>query len=251
MRYKKIAIVALGLCLLVGCKDKSVYYSIDQPSDDMHLTVSDSDIQLRLASQQDTALTFSWTWPAPLKGSTGYTYYFKMDVADNDMRTSIPKMAISGENSISFTHKQMNDMLEKWSINAGMPVMLTAELLAQPEGMDHYVKPMISMVNVRVTGYSTFLYLCGSATSAGTDPTHALVMIKDGGADIFRYTGLLQEGTFWFPTMNTSKSDVYGKGYSEKDLRLTPADQMEPFQNTRLGYYSLVVNTTTNKLSRP
>ena len=104
-------------CLIVGCKDEDIRYSIERPDDTMHLQVSNEYVELNQKFGKEEAVTFSWNEVTNAPLDSKVTYYFKLDIADNDFGTSIDKMRIpAGEHSVSFTHKKMNALLTKWSV---------------------------------------------------------------------------------------------------------------------------------------
>jgi len=239
-----------GLLLaFVACKHESVHYTIARPEDQMHICASSSDVVLDVNKSADTAIVFSWQWPDILEGSTGYSYYFKMDIADNNMQTSISKMPLEKVNTLAFTHRQLNDMLSTWNIPEGTQTMLEAELLAVPAGMAYYVKPMMSTLTFQVTGYASVLFMAGTATAAGNDWKNALSMSRISGSDAYLFAGLLQPGTLVFPTAKNDTAMVYGKGIMDNDLLLTRYNAVNPFLLTRTGYYHVIADIGNKKFS--
>jgi len=248
---QKNVIIWCGLLLsLIACKQQSVHYTIDRPEDQMHIQASSNDVVLDMNKSADTAIVFSWQWPEILDGSTGYSFYFKMDIADNDMQTSISKMPLEKVNVLAFTHSQLNDMLSTWNIPEGTQTMLEAELLAVPAGMDYYVKPMISTLTFQVTGYASQLFMAGTATAAGNDWKNAISMNKMSGA-AYMFAGILQPGTLVFPTAKNDTAMVFGKGIMDNDLLLTRYNAVNPFLLTRTGYYHVIADLGSKKLSCP
>lgn len=227
------SILAIAFCLLcIGCKNESQYVEIPQLDDSMHLGVSADTTVLDAKSKNDVAITFSWSWPSLQYGAKSYDYAFKLDVADNDFQTSIPKMALAGENRLSLTHKQLNDWLENWGAKAGHPMLLEAELIATPRGTEQYVKPMLSKVMFTVVGYANSLFMFGSATTAGDNYTSALPMEKVAGEDTYLWTGTLTAGDITFVSEQTAAAVKYGT-----------------FAIPREGCYSLTYDMVANELT--
>ncbi len=237
MRKHILFLLALAGVLL-ACKPESEHYTIPRLDDVMHLRASASSLRLSQAQSADTAITFSWDIPALTDGITGYEYYFKMDIADNEYATSITPMLVDGGNSVSFTHAALNDLLEGWGITAGTVCPLEAEIIAHPKGLSTYVKPMLSTVTFEVIGYASVLYLAGSATKAGTTYTEALEMSKVAGRNAYRYAGTLSKGELLFLTERSDSAAVYGQGTTEGSLCYnTTLAATTPIAVAHAGFY--------------
>lgn len=220
------------MMVMVGCKNSSPYYTIPQLDDTMGLRPSSENVVLDAKLSDSIALVFNWTYPALQHGAKEYEYSFKMDLAGNQFQTSIPKMALAGDNTLSLTHKQLNDWLEGWGVKAGQPTQLEAEVIALPRGTDYYVKPMLSKATFTVTGYANSLYMAGSATPVGNQYELAIAMEKVPGEDIFGWTGTLQAGEVCFLSEQSATATEYGR-----------------FTISREGCYSLTYNRSENSLS--
>lgn len=232
VQMKKILYSILCVLLLVGCKHDSQYVTIPQPDDSMLLRTSADTVVLDAKHKDEVAVTFLWSWPELQYGAKSYDYAFKLDVADNQFQTSIPKMALAGDNKLELNHKQLNDWLENWGIKAGQPTQLEAELIATPRGTDYYVKPMLSRTVFTVIGYANSLYMMGSATSAGDNYLSALPMEKIAGEDAYRWTGTLTAGEVSFVSEQTATAVKYGT-----------------FTIPRPGCYSLTYDMAENELT--
>lgn len=240
---KKLLYIALAAVSLIACKPESVRIDIPSLEDEMHIRASVERVQLRQAASSDTAVVFSWDIPALKDGITGFEYYFKMDVSGNGFASSISPMLVDGSNSVAFTHKQINEMLEKWNITAGTWAALDAEVIAVPAGLEHYTKPMISVVTFEAMGYASVLYLAGSATSVGTDYTKALAMSKVAGQDAYTWTGTLSEGGFLFVNEQADNSPAYGMGADANTLHYADSVAIaKTFTIDRAGYYTLTAS---------
>lgn len=217
---------------LWSCKNESPYIEIVRPEDQMHLQAPTDTVQLNARTKDSVAVTFKWQWPELVYGASSYDYAFKLDVADNQFATSIPKMAISGDNSLSLTHKQLNDWLEGWGVKAGQPISLEAELIATPRGTETYVKPMLSTARLTVIGYASRLFITGTATSMGEDYTFAQIMDKAPGSEVYTWRGTLGEGEVSFISEQSASAVRYGT-----------------FTIPRAGHYSLSYDMEANELS--
>lgn len=251
---KKLLYIALAAVSLIACKPESVRVEIPSLADEMHIRSSVERVQLRQASSADTAVVFSWDIPALKEGISGYEYYFKMDVSGNGFATSITPMSVDGGNTVAFTHKQINEMLEKWNITAGTWAAIDAEVIAAPQGTDHYIKPMLSTVTFEAMGYAGILYVAGSATAAGSDYTKALAMTKMAGQDTYTWTGVLEQGELVFVSDKSDDTPAYGMGDDAYTLKYSEAVQdATPFTIDRAGYYTLTasINLLTLAYNEP
>lgn len=236
MRKHILFLLALA-GVLFACEPESEHYTISRLEDAMHLRTSVSSIHLSHAQSADTAITFYWDIPALTDGITGYEYYFKMDIADNEFATSITPMLVDGGSSVSFTHGALNDLLERWGITAGTTCALEAEVIAHPKGLSTYVKPMLSTVTFEVIGYASVLYMAGSATTVGTNYSEALEMSKVAGSNAYRYVGTLTQGNLLFLTERSDSANVYGQGTTAGSLNYTTLSAATPISIAHDGFY--------------
>ena len=240
---KKLLYIAIAAISLVACKPETVRIDIPSLEDEMHIRASVERVQLRQVASSDTAVVFSWDIPALKDGITGFEYWFKMDVSGNGFASSISPMLVDGSNSIAFTHKQINEMIEKWNITAGTWAALDAEVIAVPAGLEHYTKPMISVVTFEAMGYASVLYIAGTATAVGTDYTKALAMSKVAGQDAYTWTGALSEGEFLFVNEQADNSPAYGMGTDANTLHYADSVAVaKTFTIDRAGYYTLTAS---------
>ena len=212
---KKILYIFSTLLLLAGCRQESMHYEIPQPEDALHLRASRDSVVLAQRYAGEDAITFTWDTPEPLEGTTGYDYYFKMDIAGNGFETSISKLSVKGMQSLSFTHAELNAMLEQWGVSPSTWMQIEAELIANPLGSETYIKPMLSTVTFDAVGFANYMYIAGSATAAGYDYANALVMDKIAGENAYTYRGVLQPGEFFFLMEQSDEADFIGMGRME------------------------------------
>ncbi len=234
--------ILLGMpLLLAGCSDDDVRFDIETPADTMHLSASSQSIELKHYESDQPAVTFTWQNAAPREGADKIAYYFKMDIADNDFESAIAKIEVTG-NSISFTHKQLNDMLSDWGITPGTAVDLEAELIAQPEETAKYMKPELSTARITVTGYSVQLFIAGSATAAGDNVANAISLNEIVAAQQYTWTGYLKPGNFYFPMSREENLGAYGRGTDDNHLAFSETGDVTPFEITHEGFYTLTLN---------
>ena len=237
MKNKMKYMLPALLIALMSCQNEQERYTLETPEDTMHLSVSAEDITLNVDKENEEAVSFAWDAAANRGAGTKLTYWFKMDIADNNFETSIAKMEIpAGVKTIGFTHKELNDMLLDWNVETGNTVRLQAEIIAEVSNSDKYLKPEISTVELNVTGYTTGptvinVWLTGSATSTGWYTPFTLRMTESATKGIFTWEGNLTAGELKFPLSNTQGFEcdyLMPKNYG--------SDNLAPLSQTTMEY---------------
>ncbi|MDE6506990.1 MAG: SusE domain-containing protein, partial [Alistipes sp.] len=245
---KILSTFLLAATMAAGCDSPDVRFDIPTPPDTMHLEVSSESVVLDPSRKDAEAVRFTWD-AAAMRGES-LTYYFKMDVEENNFATSIDKIAIAdGERSISFTHKQMNDLLARWGVEPGDRTSLVAEVIAESTNSSVYQKPEISRVVFEVRSYTTKLFLCGSATAAGDDVAQALQMHEVIAGQTYEWSGRLEEGGIWFPLSQETALPAYGRGEDDSMLAYYEAGEVEPVRIAGPGYYSVTVDVDARSIA--
>ncbi|MBM6865388.1 SusF/SusE family outer membrane protein [Bacteroides caecigallinarum] len=233
--------------VIMGCQDETERITLDSPQDTMGLKVSSSDVVLNQDLGNEEAISFTWGSAANRGEGTKLTYYFKMDMADNNFETSIAKVEIpEGVQSISYTHKEMNALLSGWKVTAGETAMLEAEIIAEVSGGSVYMKPEISKVQFSVTGYYIAprdLFIVGTAVEE-MDAAKALKMKEVISEQKYEWGGHLKKGDFKFIKSRTSLTPSYTRGADDKTLVYNETDDGTEtlFHIDKDGYYFITVD---------
>ena len=241
--------------VIMGCQDETERITLDSPQDTMGLKVSSSDVVLNQDLGNEEAISFTWGSAANRGKGTKLTYYFKMDMADNNFETSIAKVEIpEGVQSISYTHKEMNALLSGWKVIAGETAMLEAEIIAEVSGGSVYMKPEISKVQFSVTGYYIAprdLFIVGSAVE-GMDATKSLKMNEVLSEQKYEWGGQLKQGDFKFIKSRTSLTPSYTKGADNNTLVYNETDGGTEtlFHIDTDGYYFITVDVEKLTIAR-
>lgn len=249
----KKAIKLLGILPLAvamwACNDNDVLYTLPDTPSTMNLVVDHDDLTLVEANAAQPAITFTWN-PATVGGASAEKrYWFKMDVADNNFSTSIPKTEILSANlSMSFTVEELNDLLQGWGIPAGTPSVIEAEVIAECTRMTTYIKPEVSKIKFTVTGYQPEpkpLFIFSSAfTPDGYAAMTELVANKK-----YRWKGLLDEGTtFYMGNSTEAKGTAYGMGTDMYAIAACDYSSPAFFTVPRKAQWILTATLTTLEL---
>lgn len=246
-------LLAILSCFVVSCQDDSMYHEITRPDDTMLLRVSAESIELNQELGREVAVTFAWNEVTNVEPDVKVTYYFKMDIADNNFLNSIDKIEIpSGSNSISFTHKKLNALLKSWKVTAGESATLEAEIIAEIEGGSHYVKPELSTVRFNVVGYEVQpydIFIVGDAID-GLDPSKAVQMTEEIAEEKYVWNGVMKTGTYKFILSNTSLFPSYTQGAAQGSVVYNETETANEtlFSVGKEGFYSLILNIETGTL---
>ena len=243
--------------LLASCSDDLERYILNSPEDTMHLTANANKVQLQQDLGADTAIVFSWKDAANRGEGTKLTYYFKLDVADNNFETCIDKVTIpAGKHSIGFTHKELNALLSSWNIAPGETATLEAEIIANVSGGKEYMKPEISRFRFDAVGYYLAprdLYIVGTSTG-GMDAAHAVKMVEKVSEKTYTWSGTLEAGNYKFVKDLANIDNGYTQGDAAGKLKYTKQGEPEQlFTASQTGFYviTLDIEDLTIKVERP
>lgn len=177
-----------------SCSEDDVRFSIPGVDDQMHLTASSEAVTLSQDLGDETAVTFTWDKAQDRGEGTKVNYYFKMDLEGSNFENSIDKIHIpEGQNTVSFTHKQLNSYLKMWGVAAGMGTTVEAEIIADVTGGAQYMKPEISKTTILLTGYEIQprpLYLFAEGSEQGIEMEEVLSETQ------YKYAGGLRAGDY-------------------------------------------------------
>lgn len=250
----KFVLILLSF-VIVGCNEDKEFYEPETPEDSMHIKASSSSLTLQKELSDEVAVTFSWDASTNLASKTDVKYYFKMDIADNSFATSIPKIEMpAGTQSISYTHKALNELLYKWGVTPGDKVEIEVEIIADIIKSDVYIKPEVSKIRIEAMGYEVppkDFYLVGSATEAGMDPSMAIKMTEIVPEKEYTWKGYLSVGEFKFIEDKENLLPSYNKGANNETLiyRQSEADPDNMFQVSKAGVYTIHVNKEKMSIS--
>ncbi len=245
---KIFGIVAL-LATMASCNDDDVIFTLPDTPSTMNLAVDNDDIVLAEPMSAQSAISFTWS-PASVGGSsTPKRYYFKMDVADNNFATSIPKTEIPGTAlTVSYTVEELNDLLQGWGITPGTPSVLEAEVIAECLEMEKYVKPEVSKVRFTVTGYQPApkpLYMF-SDIFAGEGYVQMTELVANKK---YRWRGVMDKGVEFMMAHNIgNNTSVFGMGSDIYTIEKTSESDCRRFVSPRKADWILTANLTTSEL---
>lgn len=229
-----------------ACDDDDVMLSLPDTPSTMNLAVDKNELVLTEAQASQSGISFTWS-PATVGGASApKRYYFKMDVADNNFATSIPKVEIPASSlSVNFTVEELNDLMQGWGITPGTPSVIEAEVIAECTEMVKYIKPEVSKVRFTVTGYQPApkpLYMFSTVFG---DEGYAL-MTELVANKKYRWKGVMDAGTeFYMAHGIADNASVFGMGDDIYAIEKAPAADCRKFVAPRKADWILTANLTT------
>ncbi len=227
------------LFAFVGCNEEPEYYTLDTPSDQMHLKASSDNIILEKANELNDVITFTWDEATERDTDGDMVYYFRMyHSAMHDLQSELVRIN-NDDLSISWTTRELNNLLKAWNIRPGNVATVEAEVLAVIENSSKYLKPEISTTKFNVLGYdpSNKLYL-----TIETDNQKRSVQMNYMGNDIYTWVGELNENNFWFVRNTETGTPAYFKGEEDNTLVYSNEVDGNKFQSNRLGSYEITLD---------
>ncbi len=227
------------LLVFAGCNEEPKYYILETPPDQMHLQASSDNITLEKANELNDAITFTWNEATKRETDGNMVYYFRMYHAEMPSLESELVRINDDELSISWTNRELNNLLKAWNIRPGDMATIEAEVLAVIENSSEYLKPEISTTKFNVVGYdpSNKLYI-----TIETGNQKRSVLMNYLGNDIYTWVGELNENNFWFVRNSETGTPAYFKGVDENTLSYSNEVDGNKFQTNRLGSYEITLD---------
>lgn len=240
------------LTLLIGsCNDDPDYYTLDVPSDQMHVTASKDNIVLERADETKEAINFSWNKATDRGADTKIVYYFRLYHSEmkapngNLLESELIKID-EGVQSISWTVRELNNLLASWDVPAGDQVTVVAEVLATVENSTEYMKPEISETKFNVVGYEIANKLYLTIQAGAQKRSLEMNTINES---TFKWTGSLDVSEFWFVRNIEKGAPAYMKGTSSNSLLYSATGEGEHFKINNAGIYEILVDLNNMEIT--
>lgn len=240
---KQIFLPLILVLLMGSCNDDVKYYTLDIPSDKMKLSASSDSLILEKVDESKEAVTFTWNDATDRGAGTRIVYYFRLYHAEmTNLESELIKID-EGTRSITWSVRELNNLLHSWNIAPGEEVPVEAEILAVVESSSQYMKPEVSKTQVKVVGYDTSNKLFLAATVAGQLRNIEMTMLSEG---IYTWAGELDVSTFKFVRDADKGAPAYLKGADDNTLEYSSSGEGISFSITEPKYY--IINVDLNKL---
>lgn len=253
--YSRFSYFAAFIVLLVSCKKEGDQFYIKQGSFPSNgFTASATDAVLTQATENDTAVTF--TWPAADFGEkTIVSYTLQLDIPSDTSGADAwanAKTFTAGNNVLrySFSTKDLNNILSAMALPAGTANKVVVRIksdVPQYNGSKSSIASVYSnTVAIQVTPYSLSLYIPGAYQ--GWDPSSApLLNPVEGKPGLYEaYEHITGSGTQYFkytnsPDWNHTNFGDGGNGTFSTDGNAGGLSVPDS------GYYELTADLNTNK----
>lgn len=249
----------LFIISIVSCNDDSIdlpIYDNITEGNPLKLEVSEDSIVLNQAYANEQALLFTWEDGRERSPDSELTYFFKLDIANNNFESSIVTEEMpDGIYFKSYTAKELNDLIENhWKKPLGENIELSARVIAKVSSEDKYRKPDYSTVSFTVKSYTheaNPLFIVGDATSAGWNTEKALMMNEVEAKRVYSWRGSMSAGNFKFLQQLGEMIPSFNKGSDNNTfVERTSKDQPDDlFTIEESGLYTLILHRHTKKIS--
>lgn len=244
----KLAFLPFMISLLMfGCSEEETeQFTLESPPDQMNISASSDNLVLDREEENQDAITFTWNEAADRGPDTEVVYQFRLGHAEmEDLKSELITLG-NDANSITWTVRELNNLLAAWEILPGEEVPVEAELFATVVESPEYMKPEISKTTFNVVGYdaSNKLFL----TILSGDQKQNIPM-ESVGNDIYTWEGELSYSEFWFVRDIVNGFPSYMKGDTETSLVYSSTGEGDHFSAGDLGYYSITVDLSSMEVT--
>jgi hypothetical protein len=228
--------------LMVGCNEEAEYFTLESPADQMKIMASTDKVVLQRSEEAEEALTFSWDKAADRGPDVDVVYHLRLGHAEmKDLKSELIRVG-SDTFSLTWTVRELNNLLQAWGITPGDEVPIEAELYAVVENSAKYMKPEVSTTRFSLVGFDPSNKLFITVMSGNQKRNLQMEMLDD---DIYNWKGELNDGEFWFVRNVETGLPAYMKGNSETSLVYSGTGEGARFTAENFGYYDITINLNT------
>ena len=233
---KILCLIPALLIGLSGCNKEPELYTLPVPDDQMKVTPSATDIVLERTNAANEAVTFTWGEATDRGKDTKIAYYFRLyQTVNKDNASELIK--VEGERKVTWTVRQLNDLLASWGLLPGDTYSVTAEVIAQVPVSYEYMKPELSFAEINVTTYNpaNVMYI---VMGEGEDQRTYQMTSTVADENVFTYNGNLPAGNFKFAYDAADAEAFYDGGNGSLSFGATGT----LFENAVLTYNEIQIN---------
>jgi hypothetical protein len=227
---------------MAGCNKDAEYFTLESPADQMKITASAEDVVLQKAEETETAITFNWAKATDRGPDVELVYYIRLVHAEmKDLQSELIKIG-SETFSMSWTNRELNNLLHAWNITPGNQVPILVELFAAVENSEVYMMPEVSKTTFNLVGYDPSNKLFLTIVSGNQKRNLQMEMLDK---DIYNWKGELTDCEFWFVRNIENGLPAYMKGETESSVVYSITGEGSHFTAENLGYYDITINVNT------
>lgn len=243
---KQIFLPLIFMLLIGSCNEKAQYYTLDVPADQMKVTASAENVVLERVDETKEAVTFSWNTATDRGADAKLVYYFRLSLAEKSDQQSELIRIDEGVKSITWSVRELNNLLHAWNVTPGDKVTIQAEVLAAVESSSQYMKPEVSKTTFNATGYDTSNKLYLTIKDNSQKRNVEMNMLSEG---VFSWSGALDVSNFWFVRNSEKGAPAYMMGTSQNSLVYSSSGEGNPFVIDKSATYSITVDINTLEIT--
>ena len=254
IKYFRASILCFLCALCVSCNEDPEYFQLETYPDQMHISVSQEEIEFNKGIANQPALTFNWQKAvSPINAADEVTY--KIGFYDTNQKTENHSefIDLGDVTTASFTHDELNSIVSRWVI-PGQPLQVTAQLLAIVHNKEKYVKPIQSTVNFTATCYEkypTYMYFRYTDNVTGTTKTERMEQ-RQMGTGIYEVTLNVEPCSFYFLT-TLEDYPAYGVAANQPEkpgiykMDYVTSGTVNQFSTVEYGRRTIVIDTNAEQ----
>lgn len=242
---KHILLPLILVLLMASCNKDPQYFSLESPVDQMKITASTEALILQKEDETKEAISFNWNKASDRGSDVKVVYYFRLYHSEmKDLQSELIKLG-NDTFAMSWTSRQLNNLLNSWNILPGNEITVEAEILAVVENSEKYMKPETSKTRFNIIGYdsSDKLYL---TVETNNQKRNIEMNMLDRG--IYNWKGVLDASEFWLVRNIEKGIPAYIKGESDTSLIYSETGEGEHFSVDELGSYDITVDLNDLKI---
>ena len=250
--------IFLMLLFAAGACKKNVDMGVLPASTSVVLSTSGLDSSNNLVLVQLNAanpVAFNWTSGSNRGNNSSISYVLEIDKAGDNFASPLLLPQGKGVFTLGWTIGQLDDtLLNHWKATPGSATQLQARVVATVSGSS-LTPDTSNVITLNLTPYqpvSTTLFVVGSSTPGGLDPTQAAPMTPNPqNPTTFTYQGPLAVGSLEFITTLGQSLPAYIMGASNKVLayRSSAAQPDKPFPIDSSKVYLITLDLLTLNIS--
>ncbi|MGQ1890236.1 SusE domain-containing protein [Thermophagus sp. OGC60D27] len=236
-----IHLVLFFFILLISCNEEPEYFTLEVPSDQMKISASKENVILQKSEETEEAISFSWNKASDRGPDIDLVYYLRLVHAEmRNLESELIKID-QDTYTISWTVRELNNLLHAWNITPGDEVTIEAQLFAIVENSSKYMKPEVSKTTFNLIGYDPSTNMFLTVLSNGNKQNIKMNMLDEG---VYTWSGELSACEFWFVRNMENGFPAYMKGDTETSLVYSETAEGEHFivENPEQYYITIDLN---------
>lgn len=242
---KRLYLLLFVVSGIIACNSEPDEYTLAVPNDQMKLSASSDSITLERANADKEAVKFTWNDAASRGADAELTYYFRMYMAESKDKVSELVKIDPAARSISWTTRQINDLIGSWNVSPGEIVKMEAEVIAKVTSSKTYMKPEVSKMQFKVRGYDGADVMYIMAKSEGKTKIIAMNLTSEEG--VYKWVGKMDPCEFWFTSNKDNGYPAYLKGAEATSLIYSSKGEGDHFIISQESLYDITIDV--NKLT--